>query len=133
MRVLTFPSYEVLDAVLTKGIYYADLSKCREKHNYKKDIEQLDGAVPIWCFAPIRQQEFEIEDFINGELFQTFKCEMSLTNSDGLFRFFMLELDVLEEEMKTGLSRNDYLGAKIISNISKEMLCAVYRLSYDSH
>ncbi|MNV48316.1 hypothetical protein D3C71_1402150 [compost metagenome] len=131
MRVLTFQSEDVIHTIIKEGVYRADLQFRRERRDYTKDIEQLDGAIPIWCFTPVTTKPFEAEDFRDGSLFSLYKCEMSLNTYLSVFP--MIELEVPDNMLKQGLTHNGYSGAKVFSHISKDMLKAVYRLSYDEH
>jgi len=126
-KVLSFQSKIVLDTLSSTGSYYADASIRRERRNYSKDIEQLNGHAPIWCFAPVRE-EFTTRDFLSGELFERFRCEMSLQQG-GLKDFELIELCVPTKELKLGLTHNAYLGAKVLPYLTRDMLQAHYRLS----
>lgn len=131
MRVLTFQTEDVIQTVLEDGVYYADKQFSRERRDYKLDIEQLNGYHPIWCYAPVSDQPFKREDFLDGALFHRFKCEMSLRGN--LSQFPMIELEVADDMLKLGLTHNAYLGAKVFSHIDKSMLKAIYRMSFIDH
>jgi hypothetical protein len=102
-----------------------------KKRNYGEDMDQLDGKVPIWCFTPASGDNFVLSDFADGSLFHRYQCEMSLNGY--LSRFPMIELEVPANLLKSGLTHNAYSVAKVFPYISKEMLVAIYRLSYDQH
>jgi hypothetical protein len=130
VRVLTFQTEDVIHNVLEDGIHKCETRFSRERRDYSADIEQLEGAMPIWCYAPVGKEKFETEDFRNGELFQLFKSEMS---TKALSQFAMLELEVEDSLLRTGLTHNAYEGAKVFPYITRDMLKAVYRLSFDEH
>jgi hypothetical protein len=132
MRVLTFQSQAVLEILLKDGIYYADLAEARERHNYSLDIETLGGEVPIWCFVSLKGG-FTTEHFMNGDLFERYRCEMSLNQDSGLSNFVLLELEIPDTDIHRGLTHNAYLGAKVTAVITKEYLCGVYSLTYPEH
>lgn len=132
IRVLTFQSSEVLDILFKDGIYKADILKCREKRSYSEDINTLNGDVPIWCFCKTDGTTYETNDFLTGELFERFKCEMSL-KTKGLAEYKMLELELEDSSLKLGKTHNSYLGAKIIQKITMNNLCAVYELNFNDH
>lgn len=92
IRILTFQSVEVLNILLNEGEYFANGELARENRNYSDDIRQLNGVQPIWCFSPVgvrhflnpfkENDEYSAEDFINGSMFDTFRCEMSLNSGE---------------------------------------------------
>lgn len=131
IKVLTFQSKEVIQTLLDSGIYLSDPNKSREGRDYHLDIKQLGGYHPVWCFVHIDRKDFKIEDFLNGDLFFRYKCEMSLNSDKGLSEFFLLELEVDKESMKLGLTHNAYRGAIVIPFIKIEQLCAIYTLNYN--
>lgn len=133
MRVLSFQSKEVVNIILNKGEYKADIYLCREKRDYKLDTEQLNGNCPIWCFAPITGNEFTSSDFIDGVLLERFRCEMSLDQGVGLTKYYLLELEISNEELLTGKTHNAYTGAKVIPFIKFNQLKAIYRVEHTSH
>lgn len=137
MRVLTFQSKEVINTILVEGRYYANIEKCRERNDYSKDINTLNGKVPIWIFIPVDKnnkytlkEKFEEIDFKDGELLDRFRCEMS---TNYLTDFHLLELEVSNELIHKGITRNDFEAAKIISHIDINMLCAIYTVEPTSY
>lgn len=135
IRVLTFQSREVLDILLKKGEYNSDIDLSRESRDYSLDIKQLEGANPIWCFSPVGLKtlylnKFVKEDFLNGSLFDRFRCEMSLPSGESLNDLVLLELEIPTENVKVGLTHNAYVGAVVIPSISLSSLIATYSLEY---
>ena len=135
IRVLSFQSQEVLDILIREGIYYADPTKSRENRFYTEDIKQLNGFNPVWCFSPIGYGEetkfkFEEEDFSNGNLFDRFRCEMSITDGNLLNPKYLLEIEVPAKDIRIGLTNNVYPRAVVIPKIKCENLVGIYRLSY---
>lgn len=103
VRVITFQSKEVLDLILSRSVYYADLTKSREKWNYKEDVNQLGGFAPVWCFRlPFINDE---EKWYRGHYFVEFFSEMSLKGQiQDLLDLDMIELEVPENYLKPGLT-----------------------------
>lgn len=130
LRVLSFQSKEVLEILLSTGVYEPVLDKAREGHSYEDDIRQLGGKIPIWCFGPIRKDQFVTEDFADGSLFFRFNNEMSLNGTKEFHNFTLLELVLPFKEVKYGLTYNAYLGSKVFSTLKLENLRAVYSLDY---
>lgn len=133
MKILTFQSQEVIKNVLLNGIYFSDNKLSRERRDYKADIAQLGGFNPIWCFASTKDRDFTSEDFTDGSLLERFRCEMSLNQETGLSAFMLLELDVNENEVFTGITHNAYDGAKVIPSISLDQLIAIYKVVPTTH
>ena len=139
IKVLTFQTREVLGILLEKGEYLADINLSRESREYAKDIEQLNGFNPIWCFSPIGLQtlflnKFVMEDFLNGELFDRFRCEMSLPSGEALNNLVLLELELNCKDIRVGLTHNSYIGAVVIPRLGVNDLVAHYSLEYtDGH
>ena len=136
IRLLTFQSKEVIDTLYKDGVYYADTSKSREKQDYSKDIEQLNGYNPIWCFSPLGYKEenkvtFSKEEFIDGCLFERFRCEMSLNGSEPLNDLYLLEIEIPAKYIKIGLTHNAYSKAVVISQILSSDVLGLYRLYYN--
>lgn len=137
IRVLSFQSEDVLAALLKDGMYLADTTKSRERRDYSRDIEQLNGSNPIWCFSPVGlktkvKDKFIKEDFIDGKLFFNFNCEMSTRSPSDLNNKVILELEVDKNVPKIGLTHNAYIGAVVIPKIDIGALKGVYRLHYIS-
>lgn len=132
---LTFQNKEVLDIILKDDIYYADINKIRENNSYEEDIEQSGGLIPIWCFSPIGlsglsyKDTFIPDDFYDGNLFERFRQEMSLFETD-LNKFEMLELVIPKDRLHRGLTHNSYFGAQVFNSISLNDLVAHYKLYY---
>lgn len=135
IHLLTFQSKEVLHALLENRIYFADNEKSREKRNYSRDVEQLGGKQPIWCFSPVGiktlvKDKFSIDDFIDGQLFERFRCEMSLPSREDLGKFYLLEIDTELDLIKPGITHNSYVGAVVIPHIESNNLIGIYNVSY---
>ena len=141
VRLLSFQSKEVLESLFKNGIYHCNVDLSRERRNYSEDIKQLDGMNPIWCFTPKNissyfvkldvKDKFIQKDFINGYLFQTFRCEMSLPSGESLNNFVLMELEVSDELPKVGITHNSYNGAVVIPEIKVENLIATYTVEYN--
>lgn len=130
MRLLTFQSRTVYDMV-SQGDYYAKLGLARERRDYTADVTQLGGYIPVWAFKSVTD-EFKPKDFLDGMLFDRFRCEMSLYSSECLEKFLLLELLVPDNIVYPGLTHNAYSGAVVIPYIKKSYLKAVYQLHYVS-
>lgn len=135
VNLLSFQSLEVLK-ILTKSVAYRpDLSMSRERRDYSADINQLGGYSPVWCFSPFTKSleystEFRKSLFMNGSLFERFKCEMSLSSSMEFNKLFLFELRVPSNLIKVGLTHNAYEGAVVIPEIRRDYVVAIYKLSY---
>lgn len=128
-RVLSFQSEEVLNILLSGKDYTPDASIVRERRDYKEDIDQLGGVFPVWGYACPYGRNFISRDFLDGVLFETFRCEMSLAE-EGLKRFVMLELEVDCASIFTGKTHNAYKYAVVFPGIKREQVRAVYRINY---
>ena len=133
MRVLSFQSGDVINILINKGIYYADCNLSREKQNYIEDIKQLNGYNPIWCFIPKNKIGFTKEDFKDGTRLERFRCEMSLDQKIGLTKFYMLELEIDEKDLKHGITHNAYEYAYVTHYIEFNQLKAVYIIQNTNH
>lgn len=116
-----------------EGKYYADNKLSRERRDYSIDIKQLNGHIPVWCFASKKDRDFAAYDFLDGTLLERFRCEMSLDQELGLTQFFLLELEVDDAMVLNGQTHNAYIGAKIIPYISKHQLLAIYKVVNTTH
>ncbi|MNL91070.1 hypothetical protein D3C81_07980 [compost metagenome] len=137
IRLLSFQSEDVLASLLKDGVYLADTTKSRERRDYSRDIAQLNGSNPIWCFSPVGlktsvKDKFIKEDFIDGKFFFNFNCEMSTRSPEDLNNKVILEIEVDKSVPKIGLTHNAYIGAVVIPKIAIEDLKGVYRLHYDN-
>lgn len=133
MRVLTYQSMEVLNILREQGTYKADLNLSREINDYKEDTAKLNGAVPVWGFVhPAWQLGFEIfaDEFIYSTMFIKHRCEMSLTNTDGLKNFVLIEIDIPVEEIQLGTTHNSYNGSIIMDKLQLKDVVAVYSLVF---
>lgn len=140
VRLLSFQTRDVLETIISKGVYLADSNKSREKRDYSKDVEQLKGCNPIWCFSPVGIRvdfkplktpgKFSQEDFISGSLFDTFRCEMSLSSGESLNDLVILEIGVDYRQPRIGITHNSYQGAVVIQMIELRDLVAVYTVEY---
>ena len=126
MRVITFQSKEVVDILLNEDVYFADVTKCREHNDYSEDIAQLGGYCPIWVFINIDMNNFDT-------LLERWRCEMSLEQHNGLSKFAMLELEIDESRVKTGLTHNSYKYACVIDRIEFKDLSAIYSVENTEH
>lgn len=125
MRVLSMQGKAVLDILRSNGVYHADVSKARERAPYSEDIEQLNGRVPIWCWA------YPCMDFITmctGEILEYLRCEMSLSQDNCWDNFYMLEVEVSDNELKVGKHHNGCCWSKVFGELTADMLMAVYTL-----
>lgn len=135
VTLLSFQSKDVLDIIFKEKIYKCDLSKTRESRDYSKDVEQLGGCTPVWCFSPKMRRfnyknRFSKEDFIDGNMFFNYKCEISLRDLKDMNKFYILDLEVPSHLIKVGLTHNDYEGAVVIPEIRGEWLRGIYKLEY---
>lgn len=132
MHLLTFQSKEVIEQ-LAKGDYFCSKDLHRENRDYSEDINQLGGYNPVWCFRPKQKEEFDLKDFQNGALFERYRCEMSLSQRQGLTAFYMIELKVDSTLVKEGLTHNAYMYAVVIPYIKKESVVAIYAMETTRH
>lgn len=134
MRCFTFQSAEVLDILLRDGQYFGDLSKVRCINNdYSADIEQLGGHCPVWVFCLDKGNDSKIYSYINGSVFERFRCEMSV-DKEFISTLVMLELEVPDDTpMFTGITNNAWQCVKVVSYLRREWLCAAYRYSRRIH
>jgi hypothetical protein len=132
---LSFQSQRVSYITLRDGVYKADATKCRERRDYYKDIEQLGGENPIWCFAPRTDRVGEdFEAFVKSEDFWIMASnQMSLARPSRLAAFSVLELRLSEERLKWGLTHNACAYSYVFSCLYREDIRAVYQLSYGLH
>lgn len=126
VRIISFQSRVVLNTLLDKESYYADIEKSREGWDYKEDIEQLNGYNPIWGFAI--PTKFSQADLYCG-LLEKYRCEMSLNNK-GLSDFVCLELFIPKELLKRGITHNSCYYALVFPYIKSEYLHRVYNINY---
>ncbi len=71
------------------------------------------------------------DDFISGDLFHSFSCELSVRRTTDLNNLLLLEIDVDEEHIKPGLTHNLCSYVKVINGLKKEQIKAIYKLNYD--
>ena len=125
VRVLSFQSVEVVEQLLSKGVYTPNPELARKKGGYSKDVEQLGGENPIWCFVP-NGGKFAIEEFQDGTLFEHYRCQMYL---DSLAGTVLLEVEVPEKELRVGLTHNSYCWSQVFSTLTVDRLCAIYSIT----
>ena len=125
MRVLSMQSHKVWEILQRDGEYRADLAKCREHSRYQEDVEQLGGAVPIWCWA---YPDIDYYTMYDGSIFEYLRCEMSLQQDGCWDGFIMLELDVPKEMLHIGKHHNDCPHSMVFAQIDFDMVCAVYTI-----
>lgn len=127
MKILSYQSTEVLTILLTNGVYYAEDDKKRENRDYSLDIEQLGGHRPVWGFqlAPSHTKEL----IYTGAMYDTHKCEMTGSYS-ALEGKLLLELEVPDGLIKTGLTHNAYKYSKVFPYIREEWLIASYEINH---
>lgn len=132
IKVVSFQSAEVLNKLLTDGVFWADAKKSREGRDYRPDIDQL-GCLPVWLFAKPDKSSLSKEDFMDGTLLEKCRCEMSLRQDPGLSKFYMLELEIDPQAIKVGLTHNacDWAFVKECFTITE--LKAVYQVIPTSH
>lgn len=137
MRVLSFQSQEVLDILNSDGEFIRDINKSREGRENKLELEEYGYDNVIWVFAPMDMSRlgdrkyFIEDDFVSGDLFHSFSCELSVRRTTDLNDLLLLEIDVDEEHIKTGLTHNSCSYVKVINGLKKEQIKAVYKLNYD--
>lgn len=128
-KVITFQSGEVVNILLTSGNYSASAELARERRCYSADMNQLGGSVPVWCFKPLNNYKFVVDDFKDGILLNKFRCELSLPARNTFYGLVMLELEVPTALLKTGITHNSYDCAVVVPHLTLDMLCAIYRCS----
>lgn len=135
IRMMTFQSDDVAHAVL-HGDHYAIASLSREKRDYKQDIEQLDGHIPIWCISPALMitsvpNRFSVDDMLDAEIFQHARCEMSLCRAEGLEEFTCIEFEIAADKVKRGLTHSAHRMVAVVPYIKTDSLVGMYKLKYD--
>lgn len=126
MRVISMQSPKVWQLLRRNGVYYADLELCREKANYEKDRERLNGRVPIWCWA---YPELSFRTLYNGEILEHLRCEMSLGQENCWDLFLMLEIEVPDELLHIGIHHNACCYSKVFGELRLDMLKGVYKVT----
>lgn len=126
MRVISMQNLIVWDILKRDGVYTADLGLCREKTNYKEDIEQLGGFVPIWCWA---YPDLGFVMLYNNEIFEYLRCEMSLGQDNCWDHFLLLEVEIPENKLLTGKHHNGCCWSKVFDKLTYNMIKSVYRVS----
>lgn len=134
VNVFTFQSKAVIDILLEKEFYKADINKCREKRSYNRDIEQLDGGVPIWVFSPhvVHTKElnrFSIYDLMSGEIWMMFRCEMSMQEED-FEKLYCIEFTTDVDKLKRGLTHNVCDAVFVVDEINLSDVKAIYTFNY---
>lgn len=125
MRVISMQSPDVLKILLRDRIYHANLNLCRERASYAEDIKNLNGLVPIWCWA---YPDLSFRTLFNGEVLEYLRCEMSLQQENCWDPFVMLEIEIPERSLKRGQHHNDCPYSKVFGELTIEMLRAMYKL-----
>lgn len=128
IKVLSFQSEEVYNLLKEYGAYYSKPTLVRENRNYSKDVEQLGGANPIWCFCSTKRDNFITEDFNDGALLERFRCEMSLDQDESFSKLVLLELEIEESLLHIGKTHNAYDAAMVTAVLNYTDLVAAYRL-----
>lgn len=126
MRVISMQSPKVLEILRRDGIYKADLDLCRERADYSDDIRNLNGLVPIWCWA---YPDLSFRTLFNGEILEYLRCEMSLQQDNCWEPFLMLEIEVDANLLHKGVHHNDCPYSKVFGELRVEMLRAVYKVT----
>jgi hypothetical protein len=137
IRLLTFQSFPVVRCIYENKIYNADINKSREQRDYSQDIVQLNGQIPIWCFSPLalhnnHNLKFIQDDFVDGALFDRFRCEMSICDHESMNKFYLLEIVIPACLIKYGLTHNSFIGASVISQIEHSQVIGLYQLHYEN-
>lgn len=125
MRVLSMQNPIVWDILQKDKVYHADVNKAREHRSYKEDIEQLNGSVPIWCFA---YPEISFTTMYNNELLEQLRCEMSMNQDNCWDNFYLFEIEIEKAKLKKGLSHNGSFYCKVFAELTFDMVQAVYKV-----
>lgn len=126
MRVISMQSPTVLEILRRDDVYHADINLCRERASYSEDIANLNGLVPIWCWA---YPDLGFRTLFNGEVLEYLRCEMSLQQDDCWEPFLMLEIEVQDGLLKKGIHHNDCPYSKVFGELTADMLKAVYKVT----
>lgn len=127
MRILSYQGWDTLEVLAREGVYRPIPDLSRERRDYSEDIAQLDGAYPVWGF-----QAKEASEYLHGELFHTYKCEMSLDKTIDVNPFVVYDLIV--PQAFVGKTHNAYKYAMVFPEIRINQVQALYQLIYsDEH
>lgn len=140
VRVLSFQGKEVVGMLLRGEEYHPSKEFSREGRDYLLEKERYGFEDVIWCFNPlgfrrnrlINEGKFTKDDFLNGSMFEAFRCEMSVYDRVELNDLCLLELEYDIEDVKLGLTHNGCSYVSVVPNLKKENICAVYRLVFKS-
>lgn len=123
MRVLSAQGKQVWDILVKDKIYHANPDKCREKHDYREDIESLNGRQPIWCFA---YPDINFYTMYSGEVLEYLRCEMSLRQRHCWDGFVLFELEIDRRILSTGYAHNACSYSCIFGELTLDMVKDVY-------
>lgn len=122
-------SPEVVSILFRDKVYRADINESRERRDYSKDIEQLNGLTPIWCYVPNG----------TGMCFETMRdssqlfdchCEMSQVEQEGCWdNYFMIEFEIDDGLLKEGKSHNGNSKCRVFGELTLDMVKAVYKVT----
>lgn len=108
------------------GLYRAKASLAREPWDYGAERALLHGVDPIWGFIP---RSWELEDYIDGEILEQFRCEMSLPQKDSWNPFVILELVLPSAHVKRGVTHNASASVVVFPYITNQNIIAAYKIS----
>lgn len=139
VRVLSFQGKQVVDMLLNGDNYKPIKKFSRENNDYLKEKEAYGFKDVIWCFNPFGFRKgalntegvFNKEDFLDGSLFDRFRCQMSIDKYKIYDNLFLLELEYNIEDLRLGLTHNDCSYANVVPSLKKENICAIYKLVFD--
>lgn len=126
MRVISMQGPEVWEFLQKYGVYYADREKCRELQDYRRDIKQLGGYMPIWCWA---YPELDFVSLYDNSTLEYLRCEMSLNQDNCWDPFVMLEIEIDENLLKVGIAYNGCVHSKVFGKLTMDMVQAVYKVN----
>ena len=125
VHLFSAQSPKVLDLALA-GLYRANASLSREPWDYGDERAMLHGVDPIWGFIP---KSWKLEDYYDGEILETFRCEMSLPQRDSWKDFIILELVLPKAHVKRGITHNSSPAVVVFPYIMAQNVIGAYFLT----
>lgn len=123
-RLLSAQSPQVLQIALA-GMYRAKAALSREPWDYGEERNILHGVDPIWGIIP---KSWNPKDYVDGEILEHFRCEMSLPQRNSWSNLVLLELSIPAVHVKRGMTHNASSDVVVFPYIMRQNIIAAYTL-----
>lgn len=120
-KCLSFQGEEVYKMLMLGKPYIPLVSKCRES---------TSSDPKVWCFD-VTDQDYD--KFLTGELFERFRCEMSLDQDSGLENYYMFELCIDRKRLSWSDEHNACSFVFVFDTLYLQDIIAVYKVRQTVH